>query len=94
MLAALVCPALLGLAQAADKMAVRTFDANGVKISYFVQGKGAPVVLVDGWLSAAGINWGLPGTSDLLAKDHQVIALDVRGHGLSNKPTKEEKNTK
>lgn len=89
-LAALVCPPHYGRAQAADKIAVRTFDANGVKISYFVQGKGEPVVLIHGWLSAAGINWALPGTSDLLAKDYQVIALDVRGHGLSDKPTKEE----
>jgi pimeloyl-ACP methyl ester carboxylesterase len=89
-LAALVYPAQHGRAEAADKMAARTFDANGVKISYFVQGKGAPVVLIHGWLSAAGINWALPGTSDLLAKDYQVIALDVRGHGLSDKPTKEE----
>jgi pimeloyl-ACP methyl ester carboxylesterase len=90
MLAALGCPAQFGRAQAADKSAARTFDANGVKIAYFVQGKGEPVVLIHGWLSAAGINWALPGTSALLARDHHVIAVDVRGHGLSDKPTKEE----
>jgi len=70
--------------------AARTFDSNGVKIRYFVEGKGEPVVLIHGWLSSAGINWKLPGTSTLLAKDYQVIALDVRGHGLSDKPAKEE----
>src|SRR5262249_45170033 len=43
-----------------------------------------------GWLSSAGVNWALPGISELLAKDYQVIALDVRGHGLSDKPAKEE----
>ena len=32
----------------------------------------------------------MPGTSGLLAKDFQVIALDMRGHGLSEKPLKEE----
>jgi pimeloyl-ACP methyl ester carboxylesterase len=90
MFAALACPAHLGCAHAADKPAMQTFDANGVKIAYFVQGKGEPVVLIHGWLSSAGINWTLPGTAALLAKDFQVIALDVRGHGLSDKPAKEE----
>lgn len=66
---------------------VQTLDSNGVKISYFVQGKGEPVVLIHGWLSSAGINWVLPGVTKLLADDYQVIAFDVRGHGLSDKPT-------
>jgi pimeloyl-ACP methyl ester carboxylesterase len=89
-LAALACPAYVGLAQAADKPTAQSFDANGVKLSYYVQGKGEPVVLIHGWLSSAGINWALPGTSALLARDYQVIALDVRGHGLSDKPAREE----
>jgi pimeloyl-ACP methyl ester carboxylesterase len=89
-LAVLVGPAHPGPAHAADKPAVQSFDANGVKIAYFVQGKGEPVVLIHGWLSSAGINWALPGISSLLAEDYRVIALDVRGHGLSDKPTKEE----
>jgi pimeloyl-ACP methyl ester carboxylesterase len=90
MLAALVCSAHSGLAGAGTKPTTQSFDANGVKLSYFVQGKGEPVVLIHGWLSSAGINWALPGTSDLLARNYQVIALDVRGHGLSDKPTKDE----
>jgi pimeloyl-ACP methyl ester carboxylesterase len=81
----------LGCARAAaDKPDIQTFNSNGVKIAYFVQGKGEAVVLIHGWLSSAGINWALPGISDRLAKDYQVIALDVRGHGLSDKPNKEE----
>lgn len=72
---------------AADKPSLQSFDANGVKIVYVVQGSGEPVVLIHGWLSSAGINWAFPGTIDLLAKNYQVIALDVRGHGLSGKPT-------
>jgi hypothetical protein len=89
-LAVLVGPARFGLAHAAEKLTVKTFDSNGVKIAYFIQGKGEPVVLIHGWLSSAGINWALPGISELLAKDFQVIALDVRGHGLSDKPMKED----
>src|SRR5262249_27434528 len=80
----------VGCVRDADKLTVQTFDSNGVKIAYFTQGKGEPVVLIHGWLSSAGINWALPGISGALAKDYQVIALDVRGHGLSDKPTKEE----
>ena len=90
MVTALICAAPLGLLQAVDKPTGQTFDANGVKIWYFVQGKGEPVVLIHGWISSAAINWVVPGTSALLAKDYRVIALDMRGHGLSDKPTKEE----
>jgi len=87
---ALICAVYLGLAQAAGIPTDQTFDADGVKIWYFVQGRGEPVVLIHGWLSSARINWVLPSTSALLAKDYKVIALDMRGHGLSDKPTKEE----
>src|SRR5947209_7931007 len=90
MLAALLSLIHLGCGSAADRPAVQTFDSGGVKIAYTVQGKGEPVVLIHGWLSSAGLNWALPGTSALLAKDFQVIALDVRGHGRSEKPTKED----
>jgi pimeloyl-ACP methyl ester carboxylesterase len=75
---------------AADKPTTETFDSNGVKISYSTQGKGEPVVLIHGWLSSAAINWQLTGVSELLAKDHLVIAPDVRGHGQSDKPKKDE----
>jgi pimeloyl-ACP methyl ester carboxylesterase len=35
------------------------------------------------------MNWRAPGTIKALAKDYQVIALDVRGHGGSGKPKEE-----
>lgn len=75
---------------AADAPAGQTLDANGVKIRYYVQGKGEPVVLIHGWLSSADINWKVNGVSDLLAKNFHVIALDIRGHGRSDKPMKED----
>jgi pimeloyl-ACP methyl ester carboxylesterase len=90
MLAALLCLTHWATARAADKPVISNFESKGTKIVYFVQGTGEPVVLIHGWLSSAGINWALPGISNLLANDYQVIALDVRGHGLSDKPTKEE----
>jgi pimeloyl-ACP methyl ester carboxylesterase len=88
--AALVCLAPVGRTRAGDKPTTDKLDANGVRIWYSVQGKGEPVVLIHGWLSSTAINWEFPGTSALLARDHQVIALDVRGHGQSDKPTRDE----
>jgi non-heme chloroperoxidase len=90
LLAALFCLVPFGLTHAGEKLTGHTLNAKGVKVWYYVQGKGEPVVLIHGWLSTAGLNWLLPGISDLLAEDYQVIALDVCGHGLSDKPLKEE----
>jgi pimeloyl-ACP methyl ester carboxylesterase len=77
-------------AQAGAKSTTGSFDAKGVKIAYAVQGQGEPVVLIHGWLSSGWINWDLPGITKLLSKDHQVIRIDVRGHGFSEHPAKEE----
>ncbi len=66
------------------------FDARGVKIHYLVEGTGEPVVLIHGLDSSARLNWQLPGTIDALAKDHQVIALDLPGYGQSDKPIEPE----
>jgi pimeloyl-ACP methyl ester carboxylesterase len=90
LLAALFGSALPGSAWGDDKLMIESFDSKGTKIFYFAQGKGEPVLLIHGWLASAGLNWVLPGISGQLAKDYQVIGLDVRGHGLSDKPTKED----
>jgi pimeloyl-ACP methyl ester carboxylesterase len=84
-------PALaLLLFQGQVARAAETFDSKGVKISYSVHGKGTPVILIHGFLSSGGLNWDAPGVTGLLAKNYQVITLDVRGHGASDKPTKDE----
>jgi len=64
----------------------RTFDAKGVLIHYLVQGNGEAVVLIHGLYSSAAINWEAPGIVAALARDHEVIALDLPGHGRSDKP--------
>ncbi len=62
------------------------FDSNGVRIHYIVEGTGDPVILVHGFAANADLNWRLPGVTKSLAKEFRVIALDNRGHGLSDKP--------
>ncbi len=62
------------------------FDSNGVKIHYTDEGSGEPVVLVHGYGADADNNWRIPGVTQVLKKDYRVIALDNRGHGLSDKP--------
>jgi pimeloyl-ACP methyl ester carboxylesterase len=64
----------------------QSFDSNGVKIRYLVEGKGEPVLLIHGYTINAEMNWKGPGIIKELAKDYQVIALDNRGHGKSGKP--------
>jgi pimeloyl-ACP methyl ester carboxylesterase len=62
------------------------FDSNGVKLHYTTQGHGDPVVLIHGFSVNSEFQWTLPGITKELAKDHQVICLDCRGHGRSGKP--------
>jgi pimeloyl-ACP methyl ester carboxylesterase len=62
------------------------FDAKGVKIHFLIDGTGEPVVLIHGLDSSARVNWQMPGTIDALARDHQVIAIDLPGYGESDKP--------
>lgn len=65
----------------------QTFDAQGVKLHYVVEGRGPAVVLIHGLNASAQINWQMPGVFAELARDHQVVALDLPGHGQSDKPT-------
>jgi pimeloyl-ACP methyl ester carboxylesterase len=66
------------------------FDSAGVKIHYAIRGNGEPVILIHGLYSSGRMNWDLPGTTTLLAKHFQVVALDCRGHGRSDKPHAED----
>ncbi len=62
------------------------FDSNGCKIHYRVEGEGPPIILIHGYGINADINWRWSGIIRILRKHYKVISLDVRGHGLSDKP--------
>ena len=78
------------LAAGALTLRAEEFLSNGVKIHYEIAGQGEPVILIHGLYSSARMNWDMPGVTAALAKNFQVIALDNRGHGQSDKPTGED----
>lgn len=66
------------------------FDSNGIKIRYVTEGKGDPVVLIHGWMGDSSM-WGRDKSGNTKlntagANGFQLIALDCRGHGKSDKP--------
>ena len=60
------------------------FDSNGVRIRYIDQGAGPPVVLIHGFTSDIERGWAK--VQKPLSESYQVIALDCRGFGQSDKP--------
>lgn len=80
---------LVVVASVAARAEDQFFDSNGVKIRYVVEGKGEPIVLIHGFTGNADRGWRMGGPNSIfskLAKNYQVIALDNRGHGKSDKP--------
>lgn len=70
------------VASAQDKY----FDSQGVRVRFVDQGSGEPLVLLHGYTSTIERAWVDAGVLPNLAKDHRVIAFDLRGHGKSGKP--------
>lgn len=64
------------------------FDtSDGTKLHYMTLGdKGSYVFLIHGYTGTAEGNWFMNGIADALAKNHQVVAIDCRNHGKSDKP--------
>jgi pimeloyl-ACP methyl ester carboxylesterase len=62
------------------------FDAKGVRIHYTDEGRGPPVVLLHGFAVNADLNWRWPGIIRRLRREFRVLAMDLRGHGRSDKP--------
>ena len=67
----------------ANTFASRYVDANGVRLHAVIGGKGRPLLLVHGW-PQTWYQWRL--VMPALAHDFEVIAVNERGIGLSDKP--------
>ena len=60
-----------------------TADVNGVRLHYFIGGKGSPVVLLHGYAETSHMWFPI---MPLLAERHTVIVPDLRRAGDSSKP--------
>jgi len=60
-------------------------DNQGVKITYQVMGQGSPILLVHGGFGYKEM-WEEMGVVESLKKKYKLISIDLRGHGLSDKP--------
>lgn len=58
-------------------------DLEDLKLHYVTGGKGSPIVLIAGWPQTW---WSFHKIMPALAEKHQVIAVDIRGMGNSDKP--------
>ena len=61
----------------------RFVNANGIRLHAVVGGRGRPLLLIHGW-PETWYAWRL--IMPALARDFQVVAVDLRGMGLSDKP--------
>jgi pimeloyl-ACP methyl ester carboxylesterase len=61
----------------------RYVDANGMRFHVVIGGKGRPLLLIHGW-PQTWYQWRL--VMPALAREFEVIAVDQRGIGLSDKP--------
>lgn len=66
---------------------VKYFEHDGLKLAYREEGHGDPILLIHGFASSSVVNWVSPGWFRVLTEaGYRVIAIDNRGHGLSDKP--------
>jgi pimeloyl-ACP methyl ester carboxylesterase len=62
------------------------FDSKGLNIHYKDVGAGKPIVLLHGYTMNSNM-WDNSLLLKVLSKSHRVIMIDLRGHGLSDKPS-------
>lgn len=77
----------VGLLAYSYRRSEKSFDSAGVRLHYWDEGAGTPVILLHGFAADSFINWRVPGVVRALKKHFRVISLDIRGHGRSEKPT-------
>lgn len=80
-LALAVVPAAVNAAESTEGFFT---TRDGVRLHYIEAGKGRPLVMIPGWSQTAEQ---FRAQIDGLSDRYQVIALDMRGHGESDKPT-------
>ena len=61
-------------------------DAEGVQLHYQTLGEGSDVVMLHGLLTGSLASWYYT-LAPALAVNHRVTLFDMRGHGLSDKPS-------
>jgi pimeloyl-ACP methyl ester carboxylesterase len=61
----------------------KTFDYQGVKINYYEAGQGPSIILLHGF---GGCSYSWRFLAPVLAQDHRVYTIDLKGYGLSDKP--------
>ena len=69
------------------RLAMATATINGLEIHYREKGAGFPVVLVHGFTGNSR-NWAL--TVPVLTRQFRTISVDLRGHGHSARPVRQE----
>jgi pimeloyl-ACP methyl ester carboxylesterase len=58
---------------------------KGIRIHYHLEGQGPPLLMIHGWSDSLD-DWYDHGYVDVLKSKYQMILLDARGHGRSDKP--------
>lgn len=60
-------------------------ERDGVRLHYLEYGDDGPALVIVPGITSPAITW--EWVSEELAREHRVLTLDVRGRGLSDKPT-------
>jgi pimeloyl-ACP methyl ester carboxylesterase len=68
-----------------EELSVAYANNQGTRIYYETEGSGPPLVLHHGSFGS-GEDWREYGYAEALKPDHQLILIDARGHGASDKP--------
>jgi pimeloyl-ACP methyl ester carboxylesterase len=92
LLSVVICPFFSGYAQQNNTATGKYFTSfDGTKIYYEVQGTGKPVLLIHGFIVNSASWKSSPAYDSLQQNGFQVITLDLRGNGNSDKPHENEK---